>query len=122
MELAKRLHVSRELALLRATNPHPPMVSFFDLVDEGAIRKGVAREEAAAAARREEPSEIEVKDFKQSKYYMGLSWTSAQCKYNLSCPQPLPPQRREKKPPAFLHQAAETPRSCTTSCRWSNAS
>ncbi|XP_024153971.1 uncharacterized protein LOC112162389 [Oryzias melastigma] len=66
MELAKRLHVSRELALLRATNPHPPMVSFFDLVDEGAIRKGVAREEAAAAARREEPSEIEVKDSKQT--------------------------------------------------------
>lgn len=48
MNLAKRIYATRELTLLRATKPDPPMVSSLDLVDEALNCEVTAREGAAA--------------------------------------------------------------------------
>ena len=52
VQKAKDRYVARELALLRASKPHPPMVSHFDEIDDAAIEEGIRREleEAPSAA------------------------------------------------------------------------
>lgn len=55
IEKAKDRYIARELALLRASKPVPPMVSHLDEVDASAIEEGVrrvieARSQAAASA------------------------------------------------------------------------
>lgn len=43
IQKAKDRYIARELALLRASNPTPPMVSHLDEVDAAAIEEGVRR-------------------------------------------------------------------------------
>nr|XP_046228116.1 uncharacterized protein LOC124049997 [Scatophagus argus] len=52
MERAKDRYIARELALLRASHPQPPIVSHMDEVDESAIEEAVHREIAARASER----------------------------------------------------------------------
>ncbi|XP_039678308.1 uncharacterized protein LOC120572867 [Perca fluviatilis] len=43
VQKAKDRHIARELALLRASKPYPPMVSHLDEIDEAAIEEGIRR-------------------------------------------------------------------------------
>ncbi|XP_078032268.1 uncharacterized protein LOC117263495 [Epinephelus lanceolatus] len=43
IQKAKDRYIARELALLRTSNPTPPMVSHLDEVDDAAIKEGVRR-------------------------------------------------------------------------------
>ncbi|XP_039660441.1 uncharacterized protein LOC120561398 isoform X2 [Perca fluviatilis] len=43
VQKAKDCYIVRELALLRASRPHPPMVSHLDEIDEAAIEEGIRR-------------------------------------------------------------------------------
>nr|XP_046228117.1 uncharacterized protein LOC124049998 [Scatophagus argus]XP_046238928.1 uncharacterized protein LOC124055953 [Scatophagus argus]XP_046238950.1 uncharacterized protein LOC124055983 [Scatophagus argus] len=43
IQKAKDRHITKELALLRASNPTPPMVSHLDEVDDAAIEEGIRR-------------------------------------------------------------------------------
>ncbi|KAF5880176.1 uncharacterized protein DAT39_023322, partial [Clarias magur] len=44
VQRAKDRYIARELALLRASNPTPPMVSHLDEVDDSAVEEGIRRE------------------------------------------------------------------------------
>ncbi|KAJ7989306.1 hypothetical protein DPEC_G00303180 [Dallia pectoralis] len=44
MKHAKHRYIARELALLRASRPHPPMVSHIDEVDDAAVEEGIRKE------------------------------------------------------------------------------
>ncbi|KAM7390925.1 hypothetical protein PAMA_008906 [Pampus argenteus] len=52
MERAKDRYISRELALLRASHPQPPIVSHMDEVNGSTIEEAVRREIAARASER----------------------------------------------------------------------
>ncbi|KAM7412334.1 hypothetical protein PAMA_022016 [Pampus argenteus] len=52
MERAKDRYISRELALLRASNPQPPIVSHMDEVNGSTIEEAVHRKIAARASER----------------------------------------------------------------------
>ncbi|GLD73208.1 uncharacterized protein AKAME5_002453300 [Lates japonicus] len=43
IEKAKDRHIAKELVLLRASNPSPPMVSHLDEVDDAVIEEGIRR-------------------------------------------------------------------------------
>ncbi|KAF1381122.1 hypothetical protein PFLUV_G00171240 [Perca fluviatilis] len=43
IQKAKDRHIARQLALLRASKPYPPMVSHLDEIDEAAIEEGIRR-------------------------------------------------------------------------------
>nr|XP_046228119.1 uncharacterized protein LOC124050000 [Scatophagus argus] len=43
IQKAKDRHIAKELALLRASNPTPPMISHLDEVDDAAIEEGIRR-------------------------------------------------------------------------------
>ncbi|KAF5896562.1 uncharacterized protein DAT39_013723, partial [Clarias magur] len=49
MQKAKDRYIGRELALLRASNPTPPMVSHLNEVDESAVEEGIRREMEACS-------------------------------------------------------------------------
>lgn len=49
IQKAKDRHIARELALLHASKPTPPMVSHLDEVDDAAIEDGIRRVIEAAS-------------------------------------------------------------------------
>ncbi|KAJ7992807.1 hypothetical protein DPEC_G00282520 [Dallia pectoralis] len=67
MQTAKDRYIARELALLRASRPHPPMVSHIDEVNDAAVEEGIRREieghssqpSALSAAEPSDPSAAE---------------------------------------------------------------